>query len=71
MRARLRPNTSTLFLAGLIGGLGVLTLHITLDFGGSGLDKLFEVDIYNALLFGSALAVLTVGRSSQSSAPPG
>jgi two-component system cell cycle response regulator len=37
----------------------VLTLHTTLDFGGSGLDDLFEVDIYNALLFGAAFAVLT------------
>jgi two-component system cell cycle response regulator len=61
MRARLRPNTSTLFLACLIGGLGVLTLHVTLNFGGGGLDELFEVDIFNALLFGSALAVLARG----------
>ncbi len=61
MRAQLRPNTSTLFLACLIGGLGVLTLHVTLDFGGSGLDALFEADIFNALLFGSALTVLARG----------
>jgi two-component system, cell cycle response regulator len=61
MRAQLRPNTSTLFLAALIGGLGVLTLHVALGFGGSGLDKFFEVDIFNALLFGSALAVLLRG----------
>ncbi len=61
MRARLRPNTSTLFLACLIGGLGVLALHVTLGFGGSGLDGLFEEDIFNVLLFGSALAVLARG----------
>jgi two-component system cell cycle response regulator len=61
MRARLRPNTSTLFLACLIGGLGVLTLHVTFGFGGSGLDELFEVDVFNVLLFGSAFAVLIRG----------
>jgi two-component system cell cycle response regulator len=61
MRAQLRPNTSTLFLACLIGGLGVLALHVTLNFGGSGLDRLFEDDIFNGLLFGSALAVLARG----------
>ncbi len=59
MRARLRPHTATLFLASLIGGLGVLALHTTLGFGGAGLDGLFEEDIYTALLFGAALAVLT------------
>ncbi len=58
MPARLRLNTSTLFLASLIGGLGVLTLHVALGFGGSRLDGLFEVDVYNGLLFGAALSVL-------------
>jgi two-component system cell cycle response regulator len=61
MRARLRPNTSTLFLAGLIGGLGVLTLHVMLGFGGSGLNEVFEAYIYNGLLFGSTLVVLARG----------
>jgi two-component system, cell cycle response regulator len=61
MRAQLRPNTSTLFLACLIGGLGVLVLHVALGFGGGGLDGLFEEDVFNLLLFGSALAVLARG----------
>ncbi len=61
MRERLRPNTSTLFIACLIGGLGVLALHVTLGFGGRGLDGLFEEDIFNLLLFGSTLAVLARG----------
>jgi len=52
---------STLFLASLMGGLGVLVLHTTLDFGGKGLDGLFDDGVYNALMLGSALAVLARG----------
>jgi two-component system cell cycle response regulator len=37
----------------------VLALHTTLGFGGSELNGFFENDIYNALLFGASLAVLT------------
>jgi two-component system cell cycle response regulator len=58
MPARLRLNTSTLYLASLIGGLGVLALHVTVGFGGEQLDELFEADVYNGLLFGAAFAVL-------------
>jgi two-component system cell cycle response regulator len=61
MRARLRPHTSILFLASLMGGLGVLVLHTTLGFGGHKDEGLFEDGIYNILMFGSALAVLTRG----------
>jgi len=58
---RTRPNLSTLFLASLIGGLGVLALHTTVGLGGHGLDELFDDGVYNVLMFGSALAVLARG----------
>jgi two-component system cell cycle response regulator len=61
MRERPRLHPSTLFLACLIGGLGVLALHNTLGFGGHRLDGLFGDGIYNVLMLGSALAVLARG----------
>jgi diguanylate cyclase (GGDEF)-like protein len=61
MRAQPRLHPSTLFLASLIGGLGVFALHTTLDFGGPGGEGLFQDGIYNVLMFGSALAVLARG----------
>jgi two-component system, cell cycle response regulator len=61
MRERTRLHPATLFLACLIGGLGVLALHDTLDFGGHRLDELFGDGVYNVLMFGSALAVLARG----------
>ncbi len=61
MRVQLRPHTSILFLASLMGGLGVLVLHTTIGFGGPGSQELFEDGIYNVLMFGSALAVLARG----------
>jgi two-component system, cell cycle response regulator len=56
MRARTTP--STLFLACLIGGLGVLVLHMTIGLGGSHTNGLFDDDVYNALMCGAAAAVI-------------
>jgi diguanylate cyclase (GGDEF)-like protein len=56
MRARTTP--STLFLAFLLGGLGVLVLHTTVGLGGAHLDGLFDNGVYNVLMFGAGLAVL-------------
>lgn len=61
MRARLRLNLPTLFLAPLIGGLGVFALHTTVGFGGSEGEGLFQDGIYNVLMLGSALVVLARG----------
>jgi two-component system, cell cycle response regulator len=61
MRAQLRSHIPTLFLAALIGGLGVFALHTTVGFGGSGGEALFQDGIYNVLMLGSALAVLARG----------
>ncbi|HST55033.1 MAG TPA: diguanylate cyclase [Solirubrobacteraceae bacterium] len=58
---RARPTLSTFFLAFLIGGLGVLALHATVDFGGDQVDDLFNKWVYALLMCGSALAVLTRG----------
>jgi diguanylate cyclase (GGDEF)-like protein len=58
---RIRSTPSTLFLAFLVGGLGVLVLHTSLGFGGASLNGLFDQGIYNVLMFGAALAVLTRG----------
>ncbi len=56
MYAKVSPQK--LFLACLLGGLGVLTLHMATGLGGSATDGLFEDGVYDALLFGSAFAVL-------------
>jgi two-component system cell cycle response regulator len=56
-----RPSLSTLSLASLIGGLGVLALHTTLGLGGQRLDGLFDDDIYNALMLGATFAVIARG----------
>lgn len=52
---------STLFLATLIGGLGLLALHTTLGLGGKALDGVIDDGVYNTLLLGSAGAVLARG----------
>jgi len=52
---------STLYLSALIGGLGLLVLHTTLDFGGRSLDGPINDGVYNALMMGSAAAVLARG----------
>ncbi len=56
MRARTTPPT--LFLACLIGGLGVLVLHMATGLGGSHANGLFDDDVYNALMFGAAGVVI-------------
>jgi diguanylate cyclase (GGDEF)-like protein len=57
-----RSTPSTLVLAFLAGGLGVLVLHDTrLAFTDARLDGLFEDGVYNVLMFGAAAAVLTRG----------
>jgi two-component system cell cycle response regulator len=56
MRARTTP--ATLFLASLLGGLGVLVLHLTVGFGGTHTNGLFDDDVYNVLMFGAAGAVI-------------
>lgn len=58
---RARSSLSTLSVASLIGGLGVLALHTTLGFGGHRLDWLFDDDIYNALMLGATLVVIARG----------
>jgi two-component system, cell cycle response regulator len=58
---RSRPTPSTLFLAFLVGGLGVFVLHTTLGFGGHHLDNLFNNGVYNVLMFGATAAILTRG----------
>ncbi|HEY7960995.1 MAG TPA: HD domain-containing phosphohydrolase [Solirubrobacteraceae bacterium] len=58
---RARPTPSTLYLAFLSGGLGVLLLHLTAGLGGHSLDGVFDDGVYNVLMFGAALAVLTRG----------
>ncbi len=50
-----------LFLASLLGGLGVLVLHLTLGLGGAHTNELFDDDVYNALMFGAAFAVIARG----------
>lgn len=49
---------STLYLSALIGGLGLLALHTALGFGGKALDGVIDDGVYNALMLGSAAAVL-------------
>jgi two-component system, cell cycle response regulator len=61
MRALPRLHPSILFLASLIGGLGVLALHTTIGFGGPGGEGLYQDGIYNVLMLGSALVVLARG----------
>jgi two-component system, cell cycle response regulator len=56
MRARTTP--STLFLAFLLGGLGVLVLHTTAGLGGHRSDGLFDNGFYNVLMLGASLAVI-------------
>jgi diguanylate cyclase (GGDEF)-like protein len=47
-----------LFLASLMGGVGVLVLHLTVGFGGPQTNELFDDYVYNALMFGAAFAVI-------------
>jgi two-component system, cell cycle response regulator len=56
MRARTTP--SNLFLAFLLGGLGVLILHTTAGLGGHSADGLIDDGVYNVLMFGAGFAVI-------------
>ncbi len=56
-----KATPSTLFLACLLGGLGVLVLHVIAGLGGPGSNELFFDVIYNALMLGAALAVIARG----------
>ena len=47
-----------LFLASLLGGVGVLVLHLTVGLGGAHTNELFDDDVYNVLMFGAAFAVI-------------
>ena len=58
---RTRTTSSNLLLAFLLGGLGVLVLHMTVGLGGHGADGLIDDGVYNVLIFGSAFAV--IGRA--------
>jgi two-component system, cell cycle response regulator len=61
MATHARTTRSTLYLAFLLGGLGVLVLHTTVGLGGSQADGLIDGGVYNALMFGAALAVIARG----------
>jgi diguanylate cyclase (GGDEF)-like protein len=61
MAMRARAQTSTMYLSVLLGGLGVLALHTTLGLGGHALDGVIDDGVYNALMFGSAAAVIARG----------
>lgn len=50
-----------MFLASLLGGVGVLALHTTVGLGGAGTNWLFDEYVYNALMFGAAFAVVARG----------
>jgi two-component system cell cycle response regulator len=61
MATHARTTRSTLYLAFLLGGLGVLVLHTTVGLGGSQADGLIDGGVYNVLMFGAALAVIARG----------
>ncbi len=67
---RARPTFSTFFLAFLVGGWGVLTLHTSLDFGGHKLDGLFDNVIYGLLMLGATAAVLLRGIAVRAQRAP-
>jgi two-component system, cell cycle response regulator len=61
MATHARTTYSTLYVAFLLGGLGVLVLHTTVGLGGPGTDGLIDGGVYNVLMFGAALAVIARG----------
>src|ERR1700735_5031633 len=61
MATHTRTTRSTLYLAFLLGGLGVLVLHTTVGLGGSQADGLIDRGVYNMLMFGAAFAVIARG----------
>jgi two-component system, cell cycle response regulator len=67
---RARPTFSTFFLAFLVGGWGVLTLHTCFNFGGPRLDGLFDHGVYGVLMAGSAAMVLIRGLAVRAQRAP-
>jgi two-component system, cell cycle response regulator len=61
MATHARTTRSTLYLAFLLGGLGVLVLHTTVGLGGSQADGLIDGGVYNVLMLGATLAVIARG----------
>jgi two-component system cell cycle response regulator len=55
---RTRTRSSNLLLAFLLGGLGVLALHMTVQLGGHDTDGLINDGVYDVLMFGAAFAVI-------------
>jgi two-component system cell cycle response regulator len=55
---RTRTTPSKLLLALLVGGLGVLVLHMGIGLGGRGADGLIDDGLFDALMFGAAFAVI-------------
>src|ERR1039457_1224069 len=66
---RARTTSPTLFLAFLLGGLGVLVLHTTIGLGGRQLNGLFDDGVYNVLMFGAGFAVLARAISIKAQRP--
>jgi two-component system cell cycle response regulator len=56
MRSRTTP--SNLFLAFLLGGLGVLVLHMTVQLGGHAAGGPIDDGVYDLLMFGASFAVI-------------
>jgi two-component system, cell cycle response regulator len=67
MRAQTTP--AMLFLASLLGGVGVLVLHLTVGLGGPQTNELFDDGVYNALMFGAAFAVIARGIAVKAQRP--
>jgi two-component system cell cycle response regulator len=55
---RTRTTSSNLLLAFLLGGLGVLALHMTIQLGGHGADGVVNDGIYDVLMFSASFAVI-------------
>jgi two-component system, cell cycle response regulator len=55
---RTRTTSSNLFLALLVGGLGVLVLHMSVGLGGHGTDGPIDDGLFDVLMFGAAFAVI-------------
>jgi two-component system cell cycle response regulator len=58
---RARTTSSNLLLAFLLGGLGVLVLHMTVGLGGRGANSVVDDGVYDVLMFGAAFAVIARG----------
>jgi two-component system cell cycle response regulator len=61
MATHARTTRSILYLAFLLGGLGVLVLHTTVGLGGRGANGPIDDGVYMLLMFGAAFAVIARG----------